>query len=122
MIVMMMMKVILNVAGPQLVAELLAGTKRFEVVRVGGERLVGKIIRLEHDTASIQVNEDTSGLTVGDPVVKTAKPRPLELGPRSLDGTYDGIQRPLGRPRRTRTRTWWSTTAAGSAGTRWLRC
>ena len=119
---MMMMMMITMMMITMVAAELLAGTKRFEVVRVGGERLVGKIIRLEHDTASIQVNEDTSGLTVGDPVVKTAKPRPLELGPRSLDGTYDGIQRPLGRSRRTRTRTWWSTTAAGSVGTRWPRC
>ena len=119
---MMMMMMITMMMITMVAAELLAGTKRFEVVRVGDERLVGKIIRLEHDTASIQVNEDTSGLTVGDPVVKTAKPRPLELGPRSLDGTYDGIQRPLGRSRRTRTRTWWSTTAAGSVGTRWPRC
>merc|ERR1712054_726962 len=54
-------------------------------------------IRLENDTASIQVYEDTSGLTVGDPLVKTGLPLSLELGPGILDGIYDGIQRPLER-------------------------
>merc|ERR1712003_598926 len=57
----------------------------------------GEIIRLEGDTASIQVYEDTSGLTVGDPLVKTGLPLSLELGPGILDGIYDGIQRPLER-------------------------
>merc|ERR1712176_1579200 len=66
-------------------------------VRVGKDRLVGEIIRLEGDTASIQVYEDTSGLTVGDPLVKTGLPLSLELGPGILDGIYDGIQRPLER-------------------------
>merc|ERR1712176_1347138 len=66
-------------------------------VRVGRDRLVGEIIRLEGDTASIQVYEDTSGLTVGDPLVKTGLPLSLELGPGILDGIYDGIQRPLER-------------------------
>merc|ERR1712170_234086 len=56
-----------------------------------------EIIRLEGDTASIQVYEDTSGLTVGDPLVKTGLPLSLELGPGILDGIYDGIQRPLER-------------------------
>merc|ERR1712117_29746 len=69
----------------------------FEVVRVGKQNLVGEIIRLEGDTASIQVYEDTSGLTVGDPLVKTGLPLSLELGPGILDGIYDGIQRPLER-------------------------
>ena len=69
----------------------------FEVVRVGKDRLVGEIIRLEGDTASIQVYEDTSGLTVGDPLAKTGLPLSLELGPGILDGIYDGIQRPLER-------------------------
>eukprot|EP00439_Symbiodinium_sp_Y106_P062637 s2455_g9.t1 len=73
------------------------GTKMYEVVRVGKDRLVGEIIRLEGDTASIQVYEDTSGLTVGDPLVKTGLPLSLELGPGILDGIYDGIQRPLER-------------------------
>jgi len=69
----------------------------FEVVRVGKDRLVGEIIRLEGDTASIQVYEDTTGLTVGDPLSKTGLPLSLELGPGILDGIYDGIQRPLER-------------------------
>jgi len=74
-----------------------SGTKMYEVVRVGEYKLVGEIIKLEGDTASIQVYEDTSGLTVGDPLVKTGLPLSLELGPGILDGIYDGIQRPLER-------------------------
>jgi len=87
----------MKVAGPLVVAENMSGTKMFEVVRVGPDRLVGEIIKLEADTASIQVYEDTSGLTVGDPLVKTGLPLSLELGPGILDGIYDGIQRPLER-------------------------
>ncbi|CAE8617455.1 unnamed protein product [Polarella glacialis] len=88
---------VMKVSGPLVVAENMAGTKMYEVVRVGKDRLVGEIIRLEGDTASIQVYEDTSGLTVGDPLVKTGLPLSLELGPGILDGIYDGIQRPLER-------------------------
>jgi len=89
--------IVQKVAGPLVVAENMSGTKMFEVVRVGQERLVGEIIRLEGDTASIQVYEDTSGLTIGDPLIKTGMPLSLELGPGILDGIYDGIQRPLER-------------------------
>jgi V-type H+-transporting ATPase subunit A len=88
---------VMKVSGPLVVAEGMSGTKMYEVVRVGKDRLVGEIIRLEGDTASIQVYEDTSGLTVGDPLVKTGLPLSLELGPGILDGIYDGIQRPLER-------------------------
>mmetsp|Transcript_64817 Transcript_64817/g.166820 ORF Transcript_64817/g.166820 Transcript_64817/m.166820 type:complete len:606 (-) Transcript_64817:352-2169(-) len=88
---------VMKVSGPLVVAEHMAGTKMYEVVRVGKDSLVGEIIRLEGDTASIQVYEDTSGLTVGDPLVKTGLPLSLELGPGILDGIYDGIQRPLER-------------------------
>eukprot|EP00929_Paragymnodinium_shiwhaense_P025510 TRINITY_DN1540_c0_g1_i8.p2 TRINITY_DN1540_c0_g1~~TRINITY_DN1540_c0_g1_i8.p2 ORF type:complete len:607 (-),score=181.41 TRINITY_DN1540_c0_g1_i8:165-1985(-) len=88
---------VMKVSGPLVVAENMSGTKMYEVVRVGRDRLVGEIIRLEGDTASIQVYEDTSGLTVGDPLVKTGLPLSLELGPGILDGIYDGIQRPLER-------------------------
>jgi len=88
---------IMKVAGPLVVAEGMSGTKMYEVVRVGEYKLVGEIIKLEADTASIQVYEDTSGLTVGDPLVKTGLPLSLELGPGILDGIYDGIQRPLER-------------------------
>ena len=75
---------VMKVSGPLVVAENMSGTKMFEVVRVGRDRLVGEIIRLEGDTASIQVYEDTSGLTVGDPLVKTGLPLSLELGPGIL--------------------------------------
>jgi len=92
--------VVMKVAGPLVVAEKMSGTKMFEVVRVGPHRLVGEIIKLEGDTASIQVYEDTSGLTVGDPLTKTGAPLSLELGPGILDGIYDGIQRPLERIQR----------------------
>ena len=68
---------VLKVAGPLVVADNMSGTKMFEVVRVGWEKLVGEIIKLEGDTASIQVYEDTAGLAVGDPVVKTGKPLAL---------------------------------------------
>mmetsp|Transcript_64432 Transcript_64432/g.153729 ORF Transcript_64432/g.153729 Transcript_64432/m.153729 type:complete len:606 (+) Transcript_64432:114-1931(+) len=88
---------VMKVSGPLVVAENMSGTKMYEVVRVGTEKLVGEIIRLEGDTASIQVYEDTSGLTVGDPLIKTGMPLSLELGPGILNGIYDGIQRPLER-------------------------
>jgi V-type H+-transporting ATPase subunit A len=88
---------VMKVSGPLVVAENMSGTKMYEVVRVGNDRLVGEIIKLEGDTASIQVYEDTSGLTVGDPLDKTGLPLSLELGPGILDGIYDGIQRPLER-------------------------
>jgi len=87
----------MKVAGPLVVADNMSGTKMYEVVRVGNDKLVGEIIRLEGDTASVQVYEDTSGLTVGDPIKKTGLPLALELGPGILDGIYDGIQRPLTR-------------------------
>ena len=58
-------------------------------------KLVGEIIKLEADTASIQVYEDTSGLTVGDPVLRTRKPLSVQLGPGIMNEIFDGIQRPL---------------------------
>ncbi|KAF4690990.1 V-type proton ATPase catalytic subunit A [Perkinsus olseni] len=88
-----------KVAGPLVVADNMSGSKMYEVVRVGWENLVGEIIKIEGDTASIQVYEDTAGLTVGDPVVKTGKPLALELGPGILNNIFDGIQRPLERIR-----------------------
>jgi V-type H+-transporting ATPase subunit A len=88
---------IMKVSGPLVVAENMSGSKMFEVVRVGKDRLVGEIIKLEGDNASVQVYEDTSGLTVGDPLIKTNLPLSLELGPGILNGIYDGIQRPLER-------------------------
>lgn len=67
----------------------------YELMRVGLDNLIGEIIRLEGNSATIQVYEDTSGLTVGDPVVRTGKPLSVELGPGLLSNIYDGIQRPL---------------------------
>jgi V-type H+-transporting ATPase subunit A len=64
-------------------------------VRVGHTNLVGEIIRLEGDTATIQVYEETSGVTVGDPVLRSGKPLSVELGPGIMNNIYDGIQRPL---------------------------
>jgi len=86
---------VIKVAGPLVVATGMSGACMYEVVRVGNDRLVGEIIRLEEDTASIQVYEDTAGMTVGDPVEKTGKPLSLELGPGILNTIFDGIQRPL---------------------------
>ncbi|CAD7955125.1 unnamed protein product [Amoebophrya sp. A120] len=86
-----------KVAGPLVVAGGMSGCKMFELVRVGKEKLIGEVIRLELDTASVQVYEDTAGLTVGDPVYGTGSSLSLELGPGILNDIYDGIQRPLER-------------------------
>merc|ERR1719465_91424 len=67
----------------------------YELVRVGTAKLVGEIIKLERDTASIQCYEDTSGLTVGDPVLRKRKPLSVEVGPGIMESIFDGIQRPL---------------------------
>lgn len=83
------------VSGPVVVAEQMAGSAMYELVRVGHEELVGEIIRLEGDMATIQVYEETSGVTVGDPVLRTGKPLSVELGPGICGNIYDGIQRPL---------------------------
>jgi V-type H+-transporting ATPase subunit A len=86
---------IYSVSGPVVVAEKMAGAAMYELVRVGSKELVGEIIRLEGDTATIQVYEETSGLTVSDPVLRTGKPLSVELGPGIMGNIFDGIQRPL---------------------------
>lgn len=83
------------VSGPVVTAEKMAGTAMYELVRVGHEELVGEIIKLDGDMATIQVYEETSGLTVGDPVLRTGKPLSVELGPGIMNNIFDGIQRPL---------------------------
>lgn len=83
------------VSGPVVTANKMAGTAMYELVRVGHAELVGEIIRLEGDMATIQVYEDTSGVTVGDPVLRTGNPLSVELGPGILGNIFDGIQRPL---------------------------
>ena len=86
---------ILSVSGPVVVAEKMAGAAMYELVRVGNLKLIGEIIRLDADTATIQVYEETSGLTVGDPVTRTGKPLSVQLGPGIMNQIFDGIQRPL---------------------------
>ena len=86
---------IYRVSGPLVVAKGMRGAKMYDVVRVGPQKLVGEIVELENDTASIQVYEETSGLTVGDTVVSSGAPLSLTLGPGMLNTIYDGIQRPL---------------------------
>ncbi|CAK9304422.1 unnamed protein product [Gordionus sp. m RMFG-2023] len=84
-----------GVSGPVVIAEKMLGASMYELVRVGHSELVGEIIRLENDLATIQVYEETSGVTVGDPVLRTGKPLSVELGPGILSNIFDGIQRPL---------------------------
>lgn len=84
-----------GVSGPVVIADHMSGSAMYELVQVGSFRLVGEIIRLEGDTATIQVYEETGGLTVGDPVYCTGKPLSLELGPGIMSEIFDGIQRPL---------------------------
>lgn len=87
--------IIYSVSGPVVVAEKMRGSAMYELVRVGVHELVGEIIRLEGDTATIQVYEETSGCQVGDPVLRTGKPLSVELGPGIMGDIFDGIQRPL---------------------------
>ncbi|KAK4479231.1 hypothetical protein RD792_014742 [Penstemon davidsonii] len=84
-----------KVSGPVVVADGMAGAAMYELVRVGHDNLIGEIIRLEGDSATIQVYEETAGLTVNDPVLRTHKPLSVELGPGILGNIFDGIQRPL---------------------------
>ena len=86
---------IIKVSGPLVVASGMENAKMFEVVRVSEQRLVGEIIKLKGDTASIQVYEETSGIGPGEPVYLTGKPLTVELGPGLLESIYDGVQRPL---------------------------
>ncbi|XP_072166266.1 V-type proton ATPase catalytic subunit A [Diadema setosum] len=83
------------VSGPVVTAERMSGAAMYELVRVGHSELVGEIIRLEGDMATIQVYEETSGVTVGDPVLRSGKPLSVELGPGIMGNIFDGIQRPL---------------------------
>ncbi|KAE9468080.1 hypothetical protein C3L33_00028, partial [Rhododendron williamsianum] len=84
-----------KVSGPVVIADGMAGAAMYELVRVGHDNLIGEIIRLEGDSATIQVYEETAGLTVNDPVLRTHKPLSVELGPGILGNIFDGIQRPL---------------------------
>ena len=86
---------IVKVSGPLVVATGLADANMSDVVRVGPHRLIGEILTMKGDSASIQVYEETSGLGPGAEVVTTGAPMSVELGPGMIEGIYDGIQRPL---------------------------
>lgn len=86
---------IVRVSGPAVVASNMTGSQMYELVKVGEEKLVGEIIKIEGDKAIIQVYEETAGLKPGEPVERTGKPLSVELGPGIVGQTYDGIQRPL---------------------------
>ncbi len=86
---------IVKIAGPVVVADGMKGSQMYEVVRVGEERLIGEIIRITGDRATIQVYEETAGLKPGEDVIGTGMPLSVELGPGILKQMYDGIQRPL---------------------------
>ena len=90
---------IVKVAGPLIVAENMADARMYDVVRVSNQRLVGEIIELRGDRASIQVYEETSGLRPGEPVESTGAPLSVELGPGLIESIFDGIQRPLNKIR-----------------------
>ena len=84
-----------KVAGPLVIAEGMRDANMFDVVRVSRQRLIGEIIEMHGDEASIQVYEETSGLGPGEPVESTGAPMSVELGPGLIGSIYDGIQRPL---------------------------
>ncbi len=86
---------IIKVSGPLIVAEGLAHANMFDVVLVGSDRLIGEIIEMRGDRASIQVYEETAGIGYGDEVVTTGAPLSVELAPGLIETIYDGIQRPL---------------------------
>ena len=87
--------VIKKVAGPLVIAEGMRDANMFDVVRVSSQRLIGEIIEIHGDQASVQVYEETSGLGPGEPVESTGAPLSVELGPGLIGSIYDGIQRPL---------------------------
>lgn len=91
----MIVGTISKITGPVVVADGMTGAKMYDVVRVGKQGLMGEIIRLEGDLATMQVYEDTAGMTVGDLVESTEGPLMVELGPGLLSSIYDGVQRPL---------------------------
>ena len=86
---------IIKVSGPLVVAEGMDEANIFDVCKVGEKGLIGEIIEMRGDKASIQVYEETSGIGPGDPVVTTGEPLSVELGPGLIEAMFDGIQRPL---------------------------
>ncbi|MBN1384513.1 MAG: V-type ATP synthase subunit A [Elusimicrobia bacterium] len=86
---------IVKVAGPLVIAENLGNVKMYEVVKVGEKKLIGEVLELRNNLASIQVYEETSGIGPGEIVTATGTPLSVELGPGIISSIYDGIQRPL---------------------------
>ena len=86
---------IIRISGPVVEAKGMRGSRMYDVVRVGDENLIGEIIRLNEDIATIQVYEETTGLKPGEKVISTGSPLSAELGPGLLTNIFDGIQRPL---------------------------
>jgi V/A-type H+-transporting ATPase subunit A len=86
---------VIKVAGPLVVASGMESAKIYDVVRVSDHRLMGEVIEMRGDEASIQVYEETGGLGVGEPVYPTGEPLSVELGPGLIESIYDGVQRPL---------------------------
>ncbi|RKZ19746.1 ATP synthase subunit A [bacterium] len=90
---------IIRVSGPLVVAEGMKGSKMYDVVYVSDKKLMGEIIELKGEIASIQVYEETGGIGVGEPVYPTGAPLSVELGPGLIESIYDGVQRPLDKIR-----------------------
>ncbi|MBP3492463.1 MAG: V-type ATP synthase subunit A [Clostridia bacterium] len=88
---------IVKVSGPLIVAEGMSQCKMYDVVHVSEKKLIGEVIELRGDRASIQVYEETSGLGPGENVYSTGAPLSVELAPGLIEGIYDGIQRPLAK-------------------------
>ncbi len=86
---------IIKVSGPLVIAEGMRDANMFDVVRVSSQRLIGEIIEMHGDKASVQVYEETSGLKTGETVESTEEPMSVELGPGLIGSIFDGIQRPL---------------------------
>lgn len=86
---------IIKVSGPLVVAEGMEDANLYDVVKVGNDRLIGEIIEMRDDKASVQVYEETAGIGPGEPVVSTGEPLSVELGPGLIENMFDGIQRPL---------------------------
>jgi V/A-type H+-transporting ATPase subunit A len=84
-----------NVAGPVIIGKDMLGSQMYELVKIGDVGLIGEIIRIEGDRATIQVYEETTGIKPGEKVERTGKPLSVDLGPGIIGQTYDGIQRPL---------------------------
>lgn len=86
---------IVKVSGPLVVAEGMEDSNIYDVVKVSNSKLIGEIIEMRDDKASIQVYEETSGIGPGEPVETTGEPLSVELGPGLIENMFDGIQRPL---------------------------